>query len=173
MGITVAFYRISAAQYEVTRRTQDEGAVYTVMRNHRDPFPYSLHYLELDKLYGLVNGFLNPTRDPSSVLWQVVNGGTVLGAYDNVAPEQVYLNIPSYLDPPTVTMISHAMAAIRDYKDTLNRYKTMLGIASDKEALETTAFPTYRDVLEMFRETFCFFHIAEEAGDAIVRFHNG
>jgi hypothetical protein len=172
MGITVAFYRISAAQYEETRRTQDEGAVYTVMRNHRIPFPYSLHYLELDKLYGLVNGFLNPTRDPGAVLWQVLNGGTVLGPHEDLTPGEVYLSIPYYFDPPTVTTISRAMAMIRDFEDTLNRYKTFMDFASDTEAMERQEFPSYRDTMELFYKTFCFFHIAEEAGDAIVRIHS-
>jgi hypothetical protein len=172
MGITVTFYRISSTQYEETRRTQDEGAVYTVMRNHRKPFPYSLHRLGLDKLYGLLDGFLNPTDDPTSILWQVLNGGTVLGAHEDLTPGEVYLSIPYYFDPPTVATISRAMADIDDFEDMLNRYKTMMGIASDKEAVENTTFPTYRDTLEMFRQAFCFFHIAEEAGDAIVRLHN-
>jgi hypothetical protein len=173
MGITVAFYRISAAQYEETRRTQDEGAVHTVMRNHRVSFPYSLYYLELDKLYGLLDGFINPTRDPNAVLWQVLNGGKVLDADEGLASNGVYLNVLYYFDPPMVATISRAMAAIDDVEDMLNRYKTMMGIASNTEVVENTAFPTYRDTLEMFREAFCFFHIAEEAGDAIVRYHNG
>jgi hypothetical protein len=171
MGITVAFYRISAAQFEATRRTQDEGAVYTVQRHHRVPFPYSLHYLELDKLYPLVDQFIDPTDDPTSILRQVFHGGIVLGVYDGLAPSEVYLSVPFYFDPPTVAAISRAMAAIDDDEDMLNRYKRILEIDTDKEARENTVFPTYRDVLDLFRETFCFFHIAEEAGDAIVRIH--
>ena len=171
MGITLAFYRIRAAQFEEIRRTRDEGSVFSLIRQRGDPFPYDLHYLELDKIYGLLSSFINPTDDPTSVLWHVFDGGVVLGSYPDATPGQSYLGVPSYLDPPIVGAISREMATIRDYEDTLSRYKTLMGFSSDTEAQEPREFPTYGDTLELFRETFCFFHIAEEAGDAIVRMY--
>jgi hypothetical protein len=140
------------------------------MRQHRDPFPYSLHRLGLDKLYGLLDWCINPTNDPTTLLWHVLNGGRALSSDLPYDSNGVYLSVFYYFDPPMVAQISRAMAALDD-EVMLNQYKTKMVIATNTEAFENTVFPTYRDMIQMFRETFCFFHIAEEAGDAIVGIH--
>lgn len=169
MGITVSFYRVAATTLQQLIAGQDEQAAAEQILQGYDDFPYSLHHLNLGKLYNLVEHFLNPTKDSASRLWRVFNGGTMLVHEPGVPPNEIYLGKLYYFDPQEVHRITRAMAEIQHSADTLHRYQLMMNIPSEEEALRHDVFPTYDDVVHHFLQLFCFFRIAEEAGDAMLR----
>jgi hypothetical protein len=169
MGIDVHYRRIPAAQLQHLVETVDEANAATYMQQDWALFPYSIPHLHVAASSWL-HRLLNPTDDPSSILWHVVEGATPLGRnYGN--PNQIYLHQVRYLTPQEVQQVAHELVKF-DLVVVIDRFALMMEIPH-KEPRDILRHPDFARIFRVFEQTLCFFQIAAEVGDGIIRWHSG
>lgn len=122
MGITVQYRRISQDMLTFLQKEQHQGIAEAYMLHERAPFPYSLYHFELGKTYDAMHSFLNPDDDKTHVLWDVLEGTTLLFA--NHSGDQIYLGQIYVLTPKQIDQIVEAMIRI-SAEESIKRYKSL------------------------------------------------
>jgi hypothetical protein len=104
----------------------------------------------------------------------LIHGARPIIARYPPSSDQEYLTVIDYMSPTEVQVISQAMARITQ-EESLQRYMRWRKIENEMAVWEEDPrdYTGYEFVYELFRDVFCFFHIAEEAGDGMLRQYGG
>jgi hypothetical protein len=167
VGITVQYRRISQDMLTFLQKEQHQGIAEAYMLHERTPFPYSLYHFELGKTYDAMHVFLNPDDDKTHILWDVLEGAKPLFA--NRPGNQIYLGQIYVLTSQQIDQIVEAMMSI-SAEESIERYKRIQEIAEEQD-LTTNEYSKYLHFMHSFEQFLCFFRIAHEAGDAVLRWH--
>jgi hypothetical protein len=175
MGIYLSYRRVPAEKLSYFRTIHDADLLADYMQQDQPAFPDSpipdpdSQHLDLDKLYPLVDGFLNLANDDSSVFVSVAHGGKPV--IDNPAHENDdYLDVVYFLSPEEVQVIARAMRAIPP-DEWAERYRILMGDKSIDAAVARSEFPTYDHVIEIMADVRQFFQHAADAGEGILRWY--
>lgn len=170
---TISYRRISAARLVDLLERQDEDATHAYFNQDYGVFPYTLHHYALDEYWPLLRDFLEINHNPNHIFWPLIHGARPLIAHYPPS-DQEYLTVIDYMTPAEVQAISQAMAQITQ-KESLQRYMRWRKIEDEMAVWEEDPrdYTGYRFVYDLFRDVFCFFHIAEEAGDGMLRQYGG
>jgi len=167
--MSISDRHISAELLAKFLEQQDEDALKTYMFEEHPPFPYSIHHYETGEYFPLIRDYLDPDDDPTSLLWHVVEGMHPV-IRDGLPPDNIYLGQVRYLSPAEVQTIARQMLEITPRKG-IKRYMDWRHIDNEDLVWEEdpSDYTGYRFVWSLFQDMLCFFRIAEEAGDGILR----
>ena len=172
MGIYLSYRRVPADKLSYFRSIQDPDLLTDYMHQDQPAFPDSPipepdpQHLDLDKLYPLVDGFLNPESDETSIFVSIMHRGKPV--IDNPLHENgEYLDTVYFLSPQEVQLLATAMHTIPQ-NEWLERYRIIMGDESIDEARARSEFPTYDHVIEIFTDVRSFFQQAADTGEGIL-----
>lgn len=165
MGIHTTYRRVPALLLEQWRATQNEPAAKHYIGQDVKQFPYSIQHLLLQNNIDL-HGLLNPDSNTKTILWHVVEGATALDR-SNYLSEEIYLGQVYYLTPDQVRAIANELAQL-DFDTLVHNFASSMDLADHKPQ---TAFqhPMFIQTYRQFEHVLCFFQIAAEAGEGVVR----
>jgi Domain of unknown function (DUF1877) len=175
MGISLMYRRIPPAKLHELRVSQIEefidAYIYEddpILSEEADQEEEGQRF-NLDKLYSLVEGFLNPDNQKTSIFFHAFHHGkTVIG---NPAFEHDdYLDVVYFLAPDQVQAIAQAMQDISP-NEWLERYRLLMEEDSLDQARARSEFPTYDDMIDLFTDFREFFQQAADVGDGILRYY--
>jgi uncharacterized protein DUF1877 len=178
MGISLIYRRVSPDQLRHLRTSQSEELLLAHMSHDRPIFPmFSEHiiqedesqFCDLEKLYPLVEGFLNPNHEEASVFFHAFHHGKPIIDHAFHAHDD-YLGVVYFLVPDQVQSMTQAMDDIPQ-EAWIERYRLLMEDSSIEEARARTEFPTYDDVIDLFLDFRRFFQQAADAGEGILRWY--
>lgn len=168
MGITVRYRRIPADFLAKLLEQQNERRVTEYMSEGNGPFPYTLQHYALGEYWPLLRDFLQ-SNDPQSPFWRTLHGSQPIIPFYPFA-DQECLAVVDYLTPEEVRLITQAMSEIT-LQQGIQRYMSWRNIENESAIWheDTGDYTGFHFVWQQFLDFFCFFHIAKEAGDGILR----
>lgn len=171
--MTISYRRISAPMLTELLELQDEDATHAYYNHDDGAFPYTLHHYAVGEYWPLLRDFLEIHYNPNRVFWPLIHGARPLIARYPPS-DQEYLTVIDYMLPAEVQTIAQAMAQITR-KESIQRYMRWRKIEDEMTIWEEDPrdYTGYQFVYDLFRDVFCFFHIAEEAGDGMLRQYGG
>jgi hypothetical protein len=176
VGITLSYRRIPQGRLNYLRIAQDEDLITECIYENRPELfdgpsqTEDFEYLDLDKLYPLISGFLNSDNDPTSIFYLVTHRGKSI-IDDPTYDTNDYLGVVYYLTPSEVQSITQAMNEISEH-EWEERYRILMDDATVEEARSRSEFPTYNDVIDFFADVRRFFQHAADNSEAILRWYN-
>jgi hypothetical protein len=116
----------------------------------------------------LLRDFLN-SYDQTSPFWRILHGSRPVIARYAVSDDE-YLTVVDYLTPAEVRSIARALAEITRERG-IQRYMQWRKIEDESLVWEEDPldYTGYHFVWQQFTDVLCFFSIAKEAGDGILR----
>jgi hypothetical protein len=168
MGITVRHRRIPADLLAKFLEQQDEQRVIEYIYEGDGPFPYTLQHYALGEYWPLLRDFLQ-SDERQSPFWRTLHGSQPIIPFYGAA-DQEYLGVVDYVTPEEVRRITQAMSEIT-LEQGIRRYMTWRNIEDEMVVWDEDPrdYTSFHFVWQQFLDFFCFFHIAEEAGDGILQ----
>jgi len=152
-------------------KTRDEDAVFAwALEDEWKPFPHTIQRLGLYS-YGALHQLLNPQKSRSSILWNVIEGATPLTLSDRHDPEMMYLHHIRFLTPPEARQIAGAMASLY-IPDFIDPFAALWELdKQDKQSI--LDHPDFVVIMREYEQLLCFFQVAAEVHDGILRWYSG
>jgi hypothetical protein len=171
MGVCICFRRVPSTLLDQFLQTRDQDAVFAwAWQDTWKPFPHTIQQLEL-YTYGTLHALLNPQKDRSSLLWNVVEGATPLTFSNRHDPETMYLLHIRFLTPTEVQQIAAEMAKL-NVLDFISPFAELWKLDSqDKQRI--LHHPDFVSIRHDFERLLCFFQITAEVKDGIIRWYSG
>lgn len=168
MGITVRHRRIPANLLTEFLQEQDELRVNKYMSEGDGLFPYTLQHYALGEYWPLLRDFLQ-SDEPQSSFWRTLHGSQPIIPFYGAADRE-YLGVVDYLTPEEVRRLTQAMSEITLQRG-IRRYMSWRNIEDEMVVWDEDprGYTNFHFVWQQFLDFFCFFHIAAEAGDGILR----
>jgi len=171
MGVYVSYRRVPAALLDQFLATRDEDAVFAwASEDEWKPFPHTIRQFDLYS-YGTLHQLLNPQKTRAAMLWNVIEGATPLLVSERHDPDIMYVRHIRYLRPPEVTRLAEELANMHT-SDFVDRFAALWRLdTQDKRRILT--HPDFVAIMRDYERLLCFFQIAAEMQDGIIRWYSG